>query len=164
MRKIMMGALAGTVLMATVPVAAEQLTIEEGQAIVKPFYDLFSLQGSEAAARANISPDWKSYYSNTGYKNLDDTMKAVAGAFPKILPDMKWTQDDISVTTENEVVVRGTLSGTPAGDTFFGQPVNGKTFETMTLDIHTIEDGKIVKTYHIEDWFRALGQLKPQEK
>jgi len=30
----------------------------------------------------------------------------------------------------------------------------------MTIDIHTIEDKKIVTTYHIEDWAGALAQLK----
>ncbi|KXF81888.1 ester cyclase [Enterovibrio coralii] len=163
MKKMIASAVLGCMMFAGAA-TAEQLTLEEGQAIVKPFYDLFSLQDTEAQARANMSPDWQSYYSNTSYKNLDDTMKAVVGAFPKMVPDMKWTQDDISVTTENEVVVRGTLTGTPAGDTFFGQPVNGKPFSVMTLDIHTIEDGKVVKTYHIEDWFRGLGQMRPDAK
>jgi hypothetical protein len=30
----------------------------------------------------------------------------------------------------------------------------------MAIDIHTIEDGKIVMSHHLEDWAGALQQLK----
>jgi hypothetical protein len=30
----------------------------------------------------------------------------------------------------------------------------------MALDIHTIESGKIRKTYHMENWFAAMLQLR----
>ena len=42
----------------------------------------------------------------------------------------------------------------------FGVNGKGKSFEIMSIDIHTIKDKKIVKTYHIEDWAGALRQLK----
>jgi hypothetical protein len=32
----------------------------------------------------------------------------------------------------------------------------------MTIDIQTIKDGKIAKTYHLENWLSALGQLRAQ--
>ena len=33
----------------------------------------------------------------------------------------------------------------------------------MTLDIHEVSDGKIVTTYHMEDWARAIRQLSGVE-
>jgi len=30
----------------------------------------------------------------------------------------------------------------------------------MAIDIQTIESGKIRKTYHMENWFAALTQLR----
>ena len=30
----------------------------------------------------------------------------------------------------------------------------------MSIDIHTVENGKIVTSYHIEDWAGAIRQLK----
>ena len=57
------------------------------------------------------------------------------------------------------VVVRGEVSGTPAGD-LFGVPHTGKSFKIMTVDIQTIKDGQITKTYHMENWLSALGQLR----
>lgn len=35
----------------------------------------------------------------------------------------------------------------------------GKSFEIMTVDIHTVEGDKIVRTYHVEDWAGRLRQL-----
>lgn len=29
----------------------------------------------------------------------------------------------------------------------------------MTIDIHEVQDDKIIRTYHIEDWASALRQL-----
>jgi len=51
-------------------------------------------------------------------------------------------------------------SGTPNGD-FMGMPTNGnQLFNVMTLDIHTVENGQVVKVYHLEDWPTAMKQLK----
>jgi predicted ester cyclase len=48
---------------------------------------------------------------------------------------------------------------TPAGD-LFGVPHTGKSFRMMAIDIQTVKDGKISKTYHMENWPSALGQLR----
>jgi hypothetical protein len=31
-------------------------------------------------------------------------------------------------------------------------PATCDSFDIMTIDIHTVEDGKIATTYHIEEW------------
>ena len=59
----------------------------------------------------------------------------------------------------NRVVVRGEVSGTPSGD-FFGVPHSGKRFRIMAIDIQTIEDGRIARTCHLENWLLGLGQLR----
>ena len=42
----------------------------------------------------------------------------------------------------------------------FGVPHTGKSFRMMAIDIQTIKDGKIAKTYHMENRLSALGQLR----
>jgi len=59
----------------------------------------------------------------------------------------------------DRVIVRGEVTGTPAGD-LFGVPHTGKSFRIMAIDIQTIRDGKIAKTFHMENWLSALGQLR----
>lgn len=59
----------------------------------------------------------------------------------------------------NRVVVRGEVSGTPAGD-LFGVAHTGKSFRIIAIDIQTVQDGKISRTYHLENWISAVGQLR----
>jgi predicted ester cyclase len=84
------------------------------------------------------------------------------GFFWKMIPDLKWEPVEI-IENGNQVIVRSKVTGTPNSPEgqFFGLPTDGtKSFTTMSIDIHTIEDGKIVKVNHIEDWATALKQLK----
>ena len=37
--------------------------------------------------------------------------------------------------------------------------VRGKTFRILINDLHQMENGKIKKTWHAEDWITALGQM-----
>ena len=39
-------------------------------------------------------------------------------------------------------------------------PHSGKSFRIMAVDIQTIREGKIAKTYHMENWLSAIGQLR----
>jgi len=42
---------------------------------------------------------------------------------------------------------------------FMGAPHTGKSFKLMSIDVHTLEGGKMVRSYHIEDWLGAVRQL-----
>ena len=81
------------------------------------------------------------------------------GFFWKLIPDLKWQPQDI-VNEGNKYVVRSLATGTPNGD-FMGLPTDGtKSFSIMTIDIHTIVDGKVQEVHHLEDWGTAMKQLK----
>ena len=54
--------------------------------------------------------------------------------------------------------MRSRATGIPVAP-FFGVDGQGRSFDIMTIDIHELEDGKIVRTYHVEDWAGALQQL-----
>lgn len=71
---------------------------------------------------------------------------------------MTWKVEEM-IQAGNRVIVRGRATGTPKGP-LFGVDGKGKSFMIMSIDIHTLENGKIAKTYHIEDWAGALRQLK----
>ena len=80
----------------------------------------------------------------------------IAG-FHKAIPDLKWEIKDILVAG-NRIVVRGEASGTPAGP-LFGVPHSGKSCKVMSIDVHEVRDGKLLRAYHIEDWMGASRQL-----
>jgi len=82
----------------------------------------------------------------------------VVGNFAKSIPDMKFEIREVLVAGDR-VIVRGEVTGTPAGE-LFSVPHTGQSFKIMAIDIQTIKDGKIAKTYHMENWLSALGQLR----
>lgn len=79
--------------------------------------------------------------------------------FWKLIPDLKWEPQEI-LQEGNKVIVRSKFSGSPKGE-FMGMNLDGsKSFNTMSIDIHTVENGKIKTIYHIEEWPTAIAQLK----
>jgi len=79
--------------------------------------------------------------------------------FWKLIPNLKWEPQEV-INEGNKFVVRSIASGNPSGD-FMGLPTDGtKAFKIMTIDIHHVEDGKILNVHHLEDWGTAMKQLK----
>lgn len=112
---------------------------------------------TEAQARAAITPFYESLNVAPG-KDAEAVAKTIAG-IGKGVPDLKWEFKEILVVG-NRVIVRGEGSGTPAAE-FMGVSHVGKSFKIMAIDIHTVENGKMVgKTYHVEDWMGAAHQLR----
>ena len=72
---------------------------------------------------------------------------------------MKFDIKEVLVAGDR-VIVRGEVTGTPAGE-LFGVPHTGKSFRIMAIDIQTIKDGKIAKTFHMENRLSALGSSAP---
>lgn len=74
------------------------------------------------------------------------------------VPDLKWKVQE-KLQEGNRVIVRSQAEGTPSGD-FMGMKGNGqKKFSIMAIDIHTVENNRITKIYHVEDWVTAVKQL-----
>lgn len=127
---------------------------------VQSFYDLLSNPGSQSHVATFMdatSDGWESVGNYSGENKTRDVFVGQMGFFDELIPDLDWSvqamhQDDTFVT------VRSRATGTPVGP-LFGVDGQGKSFDIMTIDIHQLEDGKIVRTYHVEDWAGALQQL-----
>jgi predicted ester cyclase len=148
----------------TIPLAsiAQPLTEAQARAAITPWYALFNqpVQGDmrtlqEQALTADYESCWG--YLPGECWGRDASIKVVGG-FAKSIPDMKFEIKEVLVTGDR-VIVRGEVTGTPAGD-LFGVPHSGKSFRIMAIDIQTIRDGRIARTYHLENWLSALRQLR----
>lgn len=138
---------------------AQSLSAEQARALVAPFYDaLNAAPGKDAAALVlqTTAAEWVSCSGQDECKPREKVAPAIAG-FGKAIPDLKWEIKELLVSG-NRVVVRGEASGTPAG-AFMGVPHGGKSFRIMSIDIHTVENGKLTRAYHVEDWMGAVRQL-----
>lgn len=132
----------------------------DNRAIVQKFYDFLSNPTSSShseSLKSSITENWKSVGDYSGKGKNRNAFIGQVGGFGKLIPDLKWAVEEM-IEEDNRVVVRGRATGTPAGP-LFGVDGQGKGFDIMTIDIHTLEGGKIVKTYHVEDWAGALRQL-----
>lgn len=131
--------------------------------VVQTFYDFLSNPASEehaAALNAVTSDDWQSIGDYSGAHKTSEEFNAQVGGFGKLIPDLTWAVQEM-IQAGNQVVVRSRATGTPTGP-LFGVDGKGKSFDILTIDIHTITNGKIVRTYHVEDWAGALRQLNTQ--
>ena len=157
-RPFLLATAAITTLLGTT-VGAQSLSVEQGRKQIAPFYEMLNQPASKdlkALSEQALSPDWKSYSGETEFKGRDAFVGQVTG-FGKLIPDLKWDIKDVLVDG-NRIIVRSEASGTPVGP-FFGVPPTGKSFKIMTIDIHTIKDGKAITAHHVEDWAGAIRQL-----
>lgn len=131
------------------------------KAVVQTFYDFLSNPASSDAADAfkeATSESWESIGDYSGAnKNREQFIGQVSGFFAKLMPDLNWEVQEM-IQGANKVVVRSRATGTPNGP-LFGVDGMGKSFDILTIDIHTIENGKIISSHHVEDWAGALQQL-----
>lgn len=141
------------------PIKTQTMKKEDAIALVQPFYDFLGGDATVEQVTPSYHSDWKSYYDNTGARTMEETVGFVSGPLAQMVPDLKWEIKEV-YTSENDIIVRGEATGTPAGDTFMGSPIpGGKSFTFMSIDIHELEDGKIKRTYHLEDWLSAIQQV-----
>ena len=127
---------------------------------VQVFYDLLSNPGSQehvTAFQQATSDNWKSLGDYSGKAKTREAFLGQMGGFAKLIPNLDW---DVQAMHQdgNFVTVRSRAKGTPVAP-LFGVDGEGRGFDIMTIDIHELEDGVIVQSWHVEDWAGALQQL-----
>jgi predicted ester cyclase len=146
-------------LFCSVAYAQTALTTDEARAVIAPFYDALNQPTKKDVAmllEKAASPNWQSCGANDQCAPRERVIAGIKSR-GETIPDLKWEIKEL-IVAGNEVIVRGEASGTPVAPLYDVQPT-GKGFKTMSIDIHTIEGGKIVRSYHIEDWAGAMRQI-----
>src|SRR5437870_7542167 len=162
MKRLSQLALAAASLMSSSAASAQGLTEAQASAVISPWYSLFNVATRGDVKTIQEQVLTADYESCAGYLPGEcwgrETSIKVVGNFAKSIPDMKFEIREVLVAGDR-VIVRGEVTGTPAGE-LFGVPHSGKSFRIMAIDIQTIKDGEIARTYHLENWLSALGQLR----
>jgi predicted SnoaL-like aldol condensation-catalyzing enzyme len=139
--------------------AAPALTLEQARMIVAPLYEALNQPAKKdvAALLAKAAnPDYRSFHTNEEYLTRDRLVEAFK-TIGSAVPDLRWTIEDIH-TFGDQIVVRGKATGTPMGY-LWGTKPTGKGFDTMSIDIFTVRNGKLASAYHVENWVGALEQM-----
>ncbi len=141
--------------------AGQTLTLQNATEVVAPFYDALNQPATKDVAALldkALSPDWISCAREQAC--MSNRQRVVQGfkARGVAIPDLKWEIKEVLVSGDR-AIVRAEASGTPVSP-ILGLAPNGKTFHIMAIDIHTIQNGKIVRTYHVEDWAGAAQEMR----
>ena len=138
--------------------------IMKNREAINAFYEKALTVNSETRPTTILTPLLAAGFessSSGGAKNAEQLMQQLE-FFWKVVPDLIW-QPKVIANDGDTYIVRSIATGTPNGD-FMGVPTDGtKSFEIMTIDMHTMKDGKILKTHHVEDWATAMKQLSPKQ-
>jgi ketosteroid isomerase-like protein len=154
--------LAAALLTGASAASAQSLTEAQARAAIAPWYGLFNVATRGDVKTIQEQVLTADYETCAGYLpgecwDRDTSIKRV-GSFATSIPDLKFDIKEVLVAGDR-VIVRGEVTGTPAGD-LFGVPHTGKSFRIMAVDIQTIKDGRISRTFHMENWLSAIGQLR----
>jgi predicted ester cyclase len=128
----------------------------ENVEIATSFYSL--INGGDAVAwRALFADDWTAVppmpeapHQIAGYENTVAALRAG-------IPDLTVTQTEV-IANDNVVAVRSIVSGTNTAS-LFGQPATNAAISFTAMNIHRIADGKIVETWHVEDFLGMQSQM-----
>ena len=105
-----------------------------------------------------FSPDVVSIPTPPGGEGAQGMLNTFA-FLGQVVPDLVWEPQEIIDLGDGRFVVRSLFRGTPVGPFFGVDPATGKSFEAMSIDIVTVENGLITQSYHLEDWTGVIAQL-----
>jgi steroid delta-isomerase-like uncharacterized protein len=131
-------------------------TPAENADLARKFYTAFNPK-NKAMLDTIMTSDWLDIPLAPGQGPGREGMKAVIDRYYASFPDFVAKIEDV-VAQGDKVTVRSIIRATHKGE-FASLPASGKRIEIMTIDIHEICDGKIVKTWHSEDWLTGLFQM-----
>jgi steroid delta-isomerase-like uncharacterized protein len=135
---------------------AHDTTIDGTTAVVRAFYEPFRT-GDTSVYDQVLTADWVDIPLAPGQQQGPAGMAAQIALFRQAMPDYEVTHEDL-IAAGDKVAVRNTVSGTHQG-AFMGHQPTGRRIEMRTMDIHQVRDGKIVTTWHLEDFAGLMAQL-----
>lgn len=139
------------------------MTKDEVHDIVAPFYKQALTVNTETTPVVVLEKILADGFQSVNSQETKDkaTLIKQVGFFWQLIPNLVWAPQDLVIDVGGKkVVVRSVATGSPKGN-FMGMELDGsKSFKIDTTDIHEIENGQIVRVYHLEDWATAIKQLR----
>lgn len=131
---------------------------------VETLYRAFSEQNPDLVD-AVLAPDWQDIPLAPGQGPGPAGIKPIIRSIAVAFPDVHITVDDI-VQEPGKIGVRAEISGTHLGE-LFGIAPTGKQVRFRLHEFHTVANGLVTSTWHMEDWFGLflqLGEFPPQPR
>jgi predicted ester cyclase len=126
------------------------------EALGLAFYAAFD-QNNPALFDDVLAVDWKPHPPVPGNPGGRAGQQGTLAFLHQVFADFRYQVEEV-IVAENRVICRALLTGKQVGE-FLGIAARGKTVAMSTMEIHTVKDGLITDTWHIEDFFGAYMQL-----
>src|SRR5207253_5332894 len=124
--------------------------------IAAVWYEAFNKEDAELLGTV-LSENWYETPSAPDIKPGREAAKDLLVQLTTIFPDFKIVIED-TLEDGSKVVVRSQITGTQR-KAFVGLLAKGRSIDIQAIDIHELKDGKIIRTWHAEDWMTGLHQL-----
>ena len=109
-----------------------------------------------------LSEEWVEIPPAPGQPAGPNGAKQILAELRTAFPDMTIKIQEV-LRDGNKVIVRSEIAGTQRS-AFLGFAAKNRKMTIQAIDIHEFKDGKIVRTWHTEDWLTGLHQLGLLEK
>lgn len=134
--------------------------IANDRAVVEAFYSRVMSRSTAPDLRKQVlrvlAKDWVSIPAPVHGKGREGFIKSLQ-RLGTLIPNLKWQPQEILLSGKR-YIVRSTVTGKPV-KTFMGVRPKGRSFKIIGIDIHTVRNGRIVRSYHVEEWSEAIWQL-----
>lgn len=104
-----------------------------------------------------VTEDWQDIPLAPGQAPGREGMKPLIRGFSAAFPDARITVHEV-IGAAGKAAVRAEITGTHQGE-WFGVKPTGKAFVLPIHEFHHVENGRVTKTWHMEDWFGWLHQM-----
>jgi len=128
---------------------------------VETLYRAFSEQAPDLVD-AVLAPGWDDIPLAPGQASGPAGIKPIIRSMAAAFPDLHITIHDM-LQQPGKIAVRAEISGTHLGE-LFGIAPTGKKVSFRLHEFHTLANGLVTTTWHMEDWFGLflqLGQFPP---
>jgi steroid delta-isomerase-like uncharacterized protein len=120
------------------------------------WYEAFNRKDPALLERI-LSEKWVDIPPAPGQPAGPEGAKQILVELTTAFPDLAITIEDV-LQDGNKVIVRSEIAGTQR-NALMGFPAKNRRMAIQAIDIHEFKDGKIVRTWHTEDWMTGLHQL-----
>lgn len=132
----------------------ERLRIE--RLAVETLYRAFSEKNPDLVDTV-LAPQWDDIPLAPGQGPGPEGIKPIIRSFGEAFPDVHITIHDV-IQAPGQIAVRAEITGTHQGE-LFGIAPTGKKVGFRLHEFHTLSDGRVTTTWHMEDWFGLFLQL-----
>lgn len=104
-----------------------------------------------------LHPDWVNRPRNPREAPGPEGFKETIRYLRSVFPDMEIVPDEV-IEAGDKVITSSVGTGTQRAE-FLGVPATGKRMSFRAIDVHRFEGGRIVESWHVQDYYAMLAQL-----